>query len=108
MPTSPHRPAAELLAQPDVRRLRVWQLLDEIVLIGPSRLLAAQLDRLLVERLVAQAVGDHQLRFAALRGGDHLLALVDVTAIGFSHSTCLPALSARIVYSACMLLGRMM
>jgi hypothetical protein len=28
-----------------------------------------------------------------------------VLAIGFSHSTCLPALSARIVYSACMPLG---
>ena len=29
-----------------------------------------------------------------------------VLAIGFSHITCLPALAARIVYSACMLLGR--
>src|SRR5215213_6977281 len=28
--------------------------------------------------------------------------------MGFSHSTCLAALAERTVYSACMLLGRMM
>src|SRR3954470_14122277 len=31
-----------------------------------------------------------------------------VVAIGFSHSTCLPAFSPRTVYSACRLLGRVM
>ncbi len=29
-------------------------------------------------------------------------------AIGFSQSTCLPACAARMVYSACMLLGSAM
>jgi hypothetical protein len=31
-----------------------------------------------------------------------------VSAIGFSHSTCLPAAKPRTVYSACMLLGSTM
>ena len=71
----------------------------------PELLLASHPDHLLVEGLVAAAVGDHQLAVGLARGVDHRLAVGGVVAIGFSHSTCLPAWCARIVYSACMLFG---
>ena len=51
-----------------------------------------------VERLDEHAPG-------ALGGLGHLLRLAAFEAIGFSHSTCLPASSARIDHSACRPFG---
>ena len=55
--------------------------------------------------LVVAAIGDHELDVGGLAGGDHGLASATLVAMGFSQRTCLPALAARMVYSACMELG---
>ncbi len=43
--------------------------------------------------------------FAFLHAASIASASATLVAIGFSHSTCLPAFAERIVNSACMLLG---
>ena len=48
------------------------------------------------------------MRFAARQASIMCCASATEAAIGFSHSTCLPAAAARAVKSACIALGSTM
>ena len=71
-----------------------------------QRAVANEFDGAEVGGLVVAAVGDHELDVGGFAGGDHGSQSATVVAMGFSQRTCLPALAARMVYSACMELGR--
>ncbi|WP_232069608.1 hypothetical protein [Gemmata massiliana] len=85
-----------------------WQLVARMVRTAPMVLSAHSFITVRLNGSQWSRYAIINFRFASLAAAIIALQSVEFVAIGFSHSTCLPALSPRIVYSACMLLGSTM